>query len=162
MKLNYFKWFINRWFYNTLIFYGLYAADLDIKWDIKLIDFYFNEYYLILLESLFLILAIISLIFWLKKWMYQYNIRLEGIITSWEIIEEKMSFFYKNLYKYTIKFHDNNSNEIIFKENHKCLLDYKEQKQLNTESVEWLEWTKIFPKIDIMYDKFDSNKAIIK
>ena len=162
MKLNNFKWFLNRWLYYSLIFYGLYSFNLDIKWDIKWINYHFSEYYIPIIEYIFLFSSIVSLIFWLKKWMYQFNIRSEWILTSWEIIEEKMSFFYRNLYKYTIKFHDNNSNEIIFKENHKCLLEYKEQKQLNEELIEWLEWTKTFPKIEVMYDKFDSNKAIIK
>jgi hypothetical protein len=144
------------------IFYAFYSLNLDIKWYISNINFHFNEYYLPVIEYIFLFFSMLSLYLWIKKGIYQYDIRSEWIWISWEIIEAKICYGYRNFYKYTIKFYDNNSNEIIFQEKHKGLLEYKEQKQLNETLIEWLEWTKTFPKIDIMYDKFDSNKAIIK
>jgi hypothetical protein len=143
-----------------LIFYSFYILNLDFKSNFKILDFEFNQIHVNILEYIFICFSIISLIMWLKKWMYQYNIRSEWIITLWKIIEEKHCLGYRKYYKYKIEFLDTNSKMIVFEEIHTSLLESK--KQMYDNWIEWLEWTNICPKVEIIYDKFDSLKAIIK
>lgn len=155
MDIKNYKWFMNSWFFYSLLSSLIYSKKSKLN-----IEYNLNDKYIEIVWYLLIILIIFFTIKWLKKWLFQYKIRTYWITTLGEIKEEK-STGKKNYYKYVIIFIDNDWKEITFQERHTTLFLNERWKS----DIMWYKplWSKErpFPKINIIYDKFNSKNAII-
>jgi hypothetical protein len=151
---NIYKSFINRYLFYSISSFILYINKEQIIIDYKL-D---NNYTLIIFISLILI----TLYFWIKwinRWFFEYDIRNNWFKTIWTVLEEK-HIGQVNYNKYSIKFIDNNEKEIIFEEKHSGIY-LSDWWSLNKfKKILWLI-ENIYPKVEVMYNKDNSENAII-
>jgi hypothetical protein len=154
MNLKIYKWFINSWFFYSILFIMTYTNKNKLN-----IEYNLNDKQVEIVSYLLIILIIFLFIKWFNKWIYQYNIRAFWKITLGEVKEEKYTA--TKYYKYKITFIDDNFNKVTFQEKHAPLFLNERWKS----NIFWNNplWSKEnpYPKIKIMYDKSNSQNAII-